>query len=450
MPNKFITTTAWVLDRPTLEIVDQVISARLTGEVRDLEQIELALGRPMVSERPEKPYEVFDGVAVIDMVGIMGKRFDMFSRMSGGISTERMQTTLEDALTDPLVEAIVVKIDSPGGTVDGTFELCDWQLQNRGIKPVYGYVDGACCSGAYAYASCLDKIFAFRTAQVGSVSAVICHYDRSGADAAAGIKRTFIVSGEYKRMASDAAPLDEKGAGYLQGFIDHYHAMFTKLVASGRGMTPEDVQSRFGNGQVHLAAEALALGMIDAIGTLPETINAARMAAMEENPMKKEEFAAKYPELHAELVAEATAQARSELAGQVETEGAALVAADRERLFGLYGKLHGTESAVAFAKLAGSGMTVAQLEGLEACGFGRKTGGNEQVSGKDDAKGKILAGLEKDQPELPSGGGGGVTGDFMAAVDAEVEKTRCTRTEAMKRVARKNPELHAAYKSGHK
>jgi signal peptide peptidase SppA len=446
MPNKFLTTTAWVLEPKTLEIVDQIISARLTGEVRDLEQIELALGRPMKNERPEKPYEVFDGVAVIQMIGVMGKRFDMFSAISGGVSTQRLQATLEDALTDPEILAVVMQIDSPGGTVDGTAELCDWLMENKGLKPVHAYVDGQGCSGAYWLASCCDRITAFRTAQVGSISAVTCHYDRSGADSKAGIKRTFISSGEYKRMANDAEPLNEKGTAYLQGFIDRYHAMFIEAVAEGRGISPEDVQAKFGNGQVHLAAEALAIGMIDGIGTLPETIKAARDAAMEEEPMNREEFAAKHPELHAELMAEAQTKARAELADQVKTEGDAMIAAEQTRLFGLYGKLHGVEAGASFAKLAGSGMTVAQLEGLEACGFGMK-GGGEQPGKEKGLKEKILDSLEKNSTELQAGGGG-APADFMAAVDAEVEKSRCTRIEAMKKVARTHPELHEAYKKG--
>lgn len=451
MPNRFLTTTAWVLEQKTLTIVDQVISARLTGEVRDLKDAEFAAGRIERESRAEKPYTVIDGVAVIPLFGMMGKRFNMFSEWSGGVSTERIQSLIEDALTDPLIAAVVLQLDSPGGTVDGTAELGDWMLANRGIKPVHAYVDGQCCSGALWVASCCDRITAFRSSQVGSLSAVVCHYDYSGADAQAGIKRKFITSGEYKRMANDAEPLNEKGEAYLQGFIDRYHAMFVEAVADGRGMTPEEVQARFGNGQVHLAAEALAIGMIDAIGTLPETINAARLAAMEDKPMNKEEFAAKHPELHAELVAEAETKARAEMETPAVTRSAIAmsIADEQSRLFGLYGKLHGTEAGASFAQLAGSGMTVAQLESLEAIGFGLKTGGKETPAPKTDAKAEILAGLEASQPELQAGGSGSPA-DFMAAVDSEVEKSRCTRTEAMKRVARTNPALHAAYKSGGK
>lgn len=163
--------------------------------------------------------------------------------------------------------------------------------------------------------------------------------------------------------------------------------------------------------------------------------------------MTKEEFAVKHPELHAQLVAEALATARVEVTAATKVEMKTAVEGEQTRLFGLYGKLHGAEAEAAFVKLAGSGMTVAQLEGLEACGFGMTADGGKPPGKKDGLKEKILEGLEKNSEGLKAGAGGEPT-DFMAAVDAEVEKSRCTRIEAMKRVARANPELHEAYKKG--
>lgn len=101
MPNDFLKTTAWALEKSVLKIVDEVLMARLTGQGRDIAAIEAELGRPLNSRRPEKPYELIDGVAVIDMIGMMGKRMNLMHEMSGGVSTELLQTYLEEALTDP-------------------------------------------------------------------------------------------------------------------------------------------------------------------------------------------------------------------------------------------------------------------------------------------------------------------------------------------------------------
>lgn len=451
MPNNFLTTTSWVVEPKTLEVIDQVLSAHLSGEARDQGEIQAAIakvqeqrGAPGPSS-PPRAYQVEDGVAIIPLIGVMGKRFNLFSAISGGVSTEILQDMIEDALTDPEVEAVVLKVDSPGGTVDGTAELGDYLLRNRGIKPLYAQVDGMCCSGALWVASACDRIYAYRTGQVGSLSAVTCHYDRSGADAKAGITRTFIVSGEYKRITADHQPLSGAGRDYLQGFIDRYHAMFVEAVAAGRGMTPEEVQARFGDGRIHLAGEALAIGMIDAIGDLPATINAARLAAREEGEMNKDEFQAKHPELYQQVLAEA----EKDMAEQVTAAAAAALAKggeeERARLCGLYSKIHGEPSGAAFAQVAASGLTAEQLSGLETVGL---TFGKKEIAAKDDTKGKILEALVNGgDGQQVTAGAQGEPPDFLAAVDAYIVEKRVTKVEAIKAVARLQPKLHEEYKN---
>lgn len=446
MPNKkYLQTTAWVLEPKTLEIVDDIISARLEGRTRDLAAIEAASGVELNNREKNRPYQVVDGIAVIFMNGVMGKRMGMFDNMSGGVSTQRIQMQVEDALTDPAIEAVVLSVDSPGGTVDGTAELGDFLAANRGTKPIHSYADGLMASGGYWIGSVTDRITAYRTAQIGSVSAVMCHYDRSGADKKEGLKRTFITSGEYKRIANDAEPLSEKAESYLQDKIDRYHAMFIEAVADGRGLEPEEIQKKFGDGQVHIADAALEIGMIDAIGSLAETIDAARAAAREDSSMNRAELQEKFPELHAELIKEGQDVAQVEFEDVVKAQVDTAVAAEQERMFGLYGKLHGAEAQDGFEKLANAGMDVSQIEALEACGFGKRKAA--ALAGDEGLKREILENLENDKGagDLESGGVGDGATDFMAAVDAMVTDKGITRIQAMKKVAADNPELHEAY-----
>jgi signal peptide peptidase SppA len=448
MPSEFLRSTAWVLEKSTLKIVDEILMARFSGQERDLAAIEASLGRPLVNERSDKPYEVVDGVAVISMIGLMGKRMNMMSRMSGGVSTELMQEAVEDALTDPRVIAVVVKADTPGGSVDGVFELADWQLENRGIKPVLTYVDGMLASGGYLYGAVTDQIWAFRTAQVGSVSVVRCHYDRSGADEKAGVKRTFITSGEYKRLASDAAPLDKKGKDYLQDSVDRYHAMFIEMAAVGRGITPELAQEKFGDGKVHLAAQALEIGMIDHIGTLAETIDAARAAALEgQNNMNKTELKEKFPEVYAEIMADGQAAALVEFEGQVQVQGDALVTAEQARLTGLYAAVHGEVAGKSFSTLVESGLNATQMTALEGMGYAPKVAAAPAVV-VDPTKAQILANLEDgDNTSLAAGGLVDGPADYMAAVDDYAAQHGTSKTAAMKAVNKKYPALRKAYQA---
>jgi len=211
MRNDLLLTTTWAVTPHMMQVIDGVLTAKLQGERIDLDAIEAAIGRPLDNARDEKPYDMVDGVAVISLSGIMGKRMNMFSQISGGTSTELVGNAIRTAIDDPAVIALVLSVDSPGGTVDGTAELADLILSARAEKPVYAYADGMMASAAYWVGSAAEKIFSYRTAEIGSVSVVICHYDRSRADADAGIKRTFITSGKYKRMANDAEPLSGEG-----------------------------------------------------------------------------------------------------------------------------------------------------------------------------------------------------------------------------------------------
>jgi signal peptide peptidase SppA len=450
MPD-YLRTIAWALEPTMLTVVDEILSARFDGRERDLAAIEARLGRPLVNEH-QKPYRVVDGVAVIEAAGVLGKRMNLLAAMSGGVSTQQLQEQLEDALTDPAVVAVVLSLDSPGGTVDGTAELGDWLLAQRGVKPLFAYADGTMASGAYWLGAACDRIVAYRTARVGSVACVLTHYDRSGADAKAGIKRTFIASGDYKRLGNDAEPLNEKAYAYLRESVDRYHQMFIEAVAAGRGISVEEAQDRFGDGRVHLADAALAIGMIDSIGSLADTIDAARRAAEEEQEMPtmtKAELAEKQPELHDALIEEGRQAARAETEAAVNQA----VAAERERLCGVYGTLHGEQAQAGFAQLADSGTTVAQLQALAAVGFNRQPAAGAAAAGSGGAdnaearqKAQILAGLKETDAEVSAGGAGSET--FLGLVDALVEEKRVTRTEAMKRIAAQRPDLHQAYLAG--
>lgn len=444
MPSKFLMTTAWSLDHSMMAVVDAVLSAKINGEVRDLEKVAAESGVELKNKEKNRPYKVVDGVAVISMNGVMGKRMGMFDSMSGGVSTQRIQMQIEDALTDPLIDALVLSVDSPGGTVDGTAELGDWLLKNRGVKPIFAYADGNMASAAYWIGSACDEIYAYRSATIGSISVVVCHFDNSKKDKKTGIKRKFITSGEYKRIANDAEPLSEKGEAYLQHKVDLYHAMFIEAIATGRGLDPKQVQTKFGDGRTHLADAALEIGMIDHIGSLAETIEAARKAATEESPMNKAELAEKFPELHASLLAEGKASAEEANKEQATKDGEALVAAERARTVGLYNKLHGADAAQGFEKIVASGMDAEQMDALEAVGFSAAAGKAPAADPEKGLKDEILENLRAGDDLTPGGSDSGDTG-FMALVESMVADKGVTRSAAMQKIAAQNPKLHEDY-----
>lgn len=437
----------WVMQTSYLETVDDILTAHFNNGRLDLEAIEAATGKPLNNER--NSYTIVDGVAVIPLVGVIGKRMNIFTRISGGISTEQARADIAAALDDPMVEAIVLDVDSPGGTVDGTAELADWIRAQRGEgkKPIYTYANGSMMSGAVWIGTAADKVYSYTTAMIGSISVVMTHYDRSEQDKKFGIKRSFITSGKYKRMGNDAEPLGDEARSYLQAMVDDTNALFIEGVAANLDMDPAQVAG-FAEGKIYTAAQAIELGIISGIKTLDETISAARAAARKTTyggrHMNAQEIREKFPEAAAALIAEGTEAATS---GQDEK-----IKAETTRLTGLYKLVHGQEAANKFEKLAAAGLSAEQAAVLTEAGLIQSASGNGNVDGANDAeqasRAAILEGLQDTGQDNPGHGAAAGDGpaDFEAAVDATMSANdKLTRIHAMQATAKKYPELHKKY-----
>ena len=262
-------------------------------------------------------YDIVDNVAIISVHGTLLKRIPFpLSSLSGLASMREVGELVNRADNDQSVDAIVLDIDSPGGTVDGTAELAGIVAGTK--KPVIAYVDGLAASAAYWIASQTDAIvLSSETAEVGSIGVVVMHVDRSGADAKAGIKRTYITAGKYKRIGNDAEPLADDAKEYISERLDIVYRLFVASVAKGRGTTEESVLSDMADGRIFLGSEAIGRGMVDSIGTFSGAVEMAASAAanrrMERIKMDYQEITGdglrqERPGLVAELVDAASAE----------------------------------------------------------------------------------------------------------------------------------------------
>src|SRR3989304_529970 len=105
----------WAIVPDRLKEIKAIYETHLKGEKIDLKPVEAALGRPL--DNRSQGYEVTDGVAVIPIEGVIAKRMNLFTQISGGTSTELLIRDLKSAIDDPDVRAIVLSIVSPGGAV---------------------------------------------------------------------------------------------------------------------------------------------------------------------------------------------------------------------------------------------------------------------------------------------------------------------------------------------
>lgn len=209
-------------------------------------------------------------VAVIDVMGPIFARADMFAQISGACSLETLERRLDEALYDDEVSAIILQIDSPGGQVTGTHEFAHYLKEAGEIKPIVAYVSGMACSAAYWICSATSHIYADRTASIGSIGVVATWTDDSKARSNAGLVDYEIVSSQSpnKRLS----PKSTEGKAELQKNIDGLADIFIEDVATFRRVSTDKVMSDFGQGSTFLAEQAVDLGMADEISNLRDVI----------------------------------------------------------------------------------------------------------------------------------------------------------------------------------
>lgn len=261
----------WAITPEKMSEICGIYAAHLLGEKIDIEAIEARLGKPLNNQA--SPYQIVDGVAVIEIDGVIAKRMNMFSQISGGTSSELIQSQLAAALNDPRAHSILFVIDSPGGAVDGTQQAADAIRSVRGVKPMYALADGVMASAAYWIGSAADKVFsASDTTAVGSIGIVAQHKDYSKAQEMCGVKVTDIVAGKYKAVGSPNVPLSDESKSSIQAQLDHAYGVFVDAVAKNRGVDTKTVLDKMADGRIFFGKQAIDAGLVDGMSSMSALI----------------------------------------------------------------------------------------------------------------------------------------------------------------------------------
>jgi capsid assembly protease len=258
----------WAIREDVLAIILHAVESRVRGQRLTDEEIAAKVGEK--SGRPE-PQRV-NGVAVLPLHGVVSQRMNLFSEISGGTSTEKFGQQFQEALADQETQAIVLDIDSPGGSVYGVEELAQAIYNARGDKPIVAVADSLAASAAYWIGSQADEFVVSPGGQVGSIGVFSAHEDWSKFYDTAGIKTTLIAAGKYKTVGNEYEPLSEDGRGVMQAAVDEYYDLFLRAVARGRGASLADVRKGYGEGAVLQARPAVQAGMVDRIETLSDVV----------------------------------------------------------------------------------------------------------------------------------------------------------------------------------
>ena len=241
-----------------------------------------AAARAEFAPAEERPRVRVGSVEIIPVQGVIAQKMNLFSDISGGTSTELLAQQIQRAVDDSQVQTILLDIDSPGGSVFGVLELCDFMLQARAKKRIVALASPYAASAAYWIAASASEIVVAPSGMVGSIGVLMTHTEYTKAFEMQGIKTTIIRAGKYKVETNPYEPLNDDARAHLQAQCDEYYEMFVKGVASGRGVDPRTVRSSFGQGRMVMAAEAKTLGMADRLGTLDSTLGRLLMRGARE------------------------------------------------------------------------------------------------------------------------------------------------------------------------
>lgn len=220
-------------------------------------------------------YDVVNGVAVINVSGILVKNLSMFAQIFNERSMPDVGRDFQSAVDDPNVKAIALYVDSPGGSVDGTSALASQIASARGKKPIIAIGDGIMASAAYWIAAAADQVFITGpTTEVGSIGVVATHLDVSEQDRMYGERFTEITAGKYKRIASVHKPLSDEGREYLQEKVNEVYAVMVENIAKLRGTSIPRILE-MADGKLFMGQAAVDVGLVDGIMSLDEVVRRA-------------------------------------------------------------------------------------------------------------------------------------------------------------------------------
>ncbi|WP_264328556.1 MULTISPECIES: S49 family peptidase [unclassified Wolbachia] len=211
------------------------------------------------------------GIAIIRIYGVLTKKTEAFDHILDMTSYENIHEEIESALGDKSIETILLDIDSPGGEVNGVFDLADFIYESRTKKRIIAIANDDAYSAAYAIASSAEKVFVSRTSGVGSIGVIASHIDQSRFDEKQGIKYTTIFAGSRKNDLNPHEPMTSESLGSLQKEVDRLYEMFVQLIARNRGLSIEKIRST--EAGLYFGEKAIEIGLADGVTTFFEFIN---------------------------------------------------------------------------------------------------------------------------------------------------------------------------------
>ena len=208
-----------------------------------------------------KHLAVGSGVGLVEVKGLI-------------IDSQEIVKQLNDLRKDDNVKAVVLRIDSPGGVVGPSQEIHEEVKKLAGQKKVVVSMGSIAASGGYYIAAAASRILANPGTITGSIGVLMRFSNLEGLMGKIGMKAFTLKTGKYKDVGSPSRQMTDQEKAMLQGVIDNAHSQFVKAVAEGRKLPEAEVRN-IADGRIFTGEQALALKLIDRLGTLQDAIEEA-------------------------------------------------------------------------------------------------------------------------------------------------------------------------------
>lgn len=223
-----------------------------------------------------------DKILLMDISGIIveSPHHGLLSMFKGLTQPDRIKEELEKASKDSHIKALVLRINSPGGTVSGSdvvlHELKAFKEEQK--VPVVACLTGLATSGGYYVAQAADTIIAYPTCITGSIGVLAMKLNVKGLMDKFGVDEDMVKSGRWKDFWSPFRPASPEEKKMMQEVIDDFYRSFVEVVAQGRKMSADEVR-RVADGRIFTATQALDLKLVDQLGYLDDALKLAQEKA---------------------------------------------------------------------------------------------------------------------------------------------------------------------------
>jgi protease-4 len=247
-------------------------------------KIELIPTRHQLEEteiQRDKGLFVFDKIALIDVDGLLINKQRHGWIRKGDNPVSLFVEKLDKAAADQNVKAVVLRLNSPGGTVAASDVMHHMlrEFKRKTGKPVIACILDLGCSGAYYLACGCDGIMAQPGSVTGSIGTILQTFSVAETMEKIGVKAVTIKSGELKDLGSPLHDLSDEEREILEGIINQFYQQFLTVVQEGRKTIGEQKLQRLADGRVFTAKEALQEKLIDRIGYPADSIKWAKEIA---------------------------------------------------------------------------------------------------------------------------------------------------------------------------